>query len=116
VAPDRAEPIAITLSRTRLAGVLRAADEAHASPTASSPRGTDAACAPREDLSRSLIRGLALAASFEPGGPERGIVELAEEVGLSPSTAHRYARTLVAAGVLEHSPVTHRYRLAHAAR
>ena len=62
-------------------------------------------------LSRSLLRGLSLLSGFGPDGGERGIVELAEEVGMSPSTAHRYAQTLVELGLLERCPRTRKYRL-----
>jgi hypothetical protein len=62
-------------------------------------------------LSRSLLRGLSLLGGFGPDGAERGIVELAEEVGMSPSTAHRYAQTLVELGLLERCPRTRKYRL-----
>jgi hypothetical protein len=62
-------------------------------------------------LSRSLVRGLSLLSGFGPDGDERGIVELAEELGMSPSTAHRYALTLVELGLLERCPRTRKYRL-----
>ena len=42
---------------------------------------------------------------------ERGIVELANDLGMSPSTAHRYAHTLVEVGLLERCPKTRKYRL-----
>jgi DNA-binding IclR family transcriptional regulator len=63
-------------------------------------------------LSRSLLRGLSLLARFGPGTPVRGVVELAHELDMSPSTAHRYVLTLVEAGVLERVPRTRKYRLA----
>jgi predicted ArsR family transcriptional regulator len=62
-------------------------------------------------MSRSLLRGLSLLAGFGPDGAERGIVELAEDLGMSPSTAHRYALTLVEVGLLERCPRTRKYRL-----
>jgi hypothetical protein len=65
-------------------------------------------------LSRSLLRGLSLLTGFGPDGAERGIVELAEELQMSPSTAHRYAVTLVELGLLERSPRTRKYRLPNA--
>src|SRR5690242_12033509 len=37
-------------------------------------------------LSRSLMRGLSLLTGFGPDGDERGIVELANELGMSAST------------------------------
>jgi IclR helix-turn-helix domain len=62
-------------------------------------------------FSRSLLRGLSLLTGFGPDGEARGIVELAEELGMSPSTAHRYALTLVEVGLLERCPRTRKYRL-----
>ena len=62
-------------------------------------------------LSRSLLRGLSILTCFGPDGDPRGIVEIAEELGMSPSTTHRYALTLVALGLLERCPDTRKYRL-----
>jgi len=62
-------------------------------------------------LSRSLLRGLSLLTGFGPDGQQRGIVELADDLGMSPSTAHRYALTLVELGLLERCPRTRKYRL-----
>ncbi|HEX4187278.1 MAG TPA: helix-turn-helix domain-containing protein [Solirubrobacteraceae bacterium] len=62
-------------------------------------------------LSRSLLRGLSLLSCFGPDGRERGIVEMARELGMSASTAHRYAVTLVELGLLERCPESRRYRL-----
>jgi DNA-binding MarR family transcriptional regulator len=61
-------------------------------------------------LSRSLLRGLSLLTCFTEED-ERGIVEVAEEIDMSPSTAHRYALTLLTLGLLERSPHTRKYRL-----
>jgi hypothetical protein len=63
-------------------------------------------------LSRSLLRGLSILTRFGPEGDPRGIVELAHDLGMSPSTAHRYAVTLVELGLLERCPKTRKYRLA----
>jgi DNA-binding IclR family transcriptional regulator len=57
------------------------------------------------------VRGLSLLSCFRPDGRERGIVEMAGELGMSPSTAHRYAVTLVELGLLERCPDTRKYRL-----
>ncbi len=62
-------------------------------------------------LSRSLLRGLSLLTCFGGSGEARGIVEMAGELDMSPSTAHRYALTLVEVGLLERCPKTRKYRL-----
>jgi IclR helix-turn-helix domain len=62
-------------------------------------------------LSRSLLRGLSILTCFGPDGGSRGIVEIAEDLGMSPSTTHRYALTLVRLGLLERCPETRKYRL-----
>jgi DNA-binding MarR family transcriptional regulator len=62
-------------------------------------------------LSRSLLRGLSILTCFTDDGGPRGIVEVAEELEMSPSTAHRYALTLLALGLLERSPHTRKYSL-----
>jgi hypothetical protein len=62
-------------------------------------------------LSRSLLRGLSILTCFGPDGGTRGIVELARHLGMSPSTTHRYASTLVELGLLERCPKTRKYRL-----
>jgi hypothetical protein len=63
-------------------------------------------------LSRSLLRGLSILTCFGPDNRERGIIELAGQLGMSPSTTHRYVSTLVELGLLERSPRTRKYRLA----
>jgi hypothetical protein len=62
-------------------------------------------------LSRSLLRGLSLLTCFGPKGSARGIVEIAHDAGMSPSTAHRYASTLVELGLLERDPKSRKYQL-----
>ena len=62
-------------------------------------------------LSRSLLRGLSLLTHFDGDGEPRGIIELARELDMSPSTAHRYALTLVELGLLERCPRSRKYRL-----
>jgi len=73
---------------------------------------------PRLRAQRGRHRGAAtcrartpLLTGFGPDGGSRGIVELADELGMSPSTAHRYALTLVELGLLERCPKTRKYRL-----
>lgn len=62
-------------------------------------------------LSRSLLRGLSILTCFGPSGNPRGIVELASDLDMSPSTAHRYALTLVELGLLERCPKSRKYQL-----
>jgi IclR family transcriptional regulator, pca regulon regulatory protein len=61
-------------------------------------------------FSQSLERGLAILECFTPGRPVWGIAELAEELGMSRSTTHRYSLTLTELGYLERAP-ERKYRL-----
>ncbi len=66
-------------------------------------------------LSRSLEYGVAILESFSGGRQTLGIADIADIVGVSRSTTHRYAMTLVALGHLEQNS-KRKYRLAqHAA-
>lgn len=60
--------------------------------------------------SQSLERGLAILECFTPERPVWGIAELADELGMSRSTTHRYALTLTELGYLVRAP-RRRYRL-----
>ena len=62
-------------------------------------------------FSQSLERGLAILSAFKPGRPLLGSSELAREIGLSRSTAHRYVASLAMLGYLQQDPVTRKYRL-----
>ncbi len=131
------EPISISikLSPTQIDDVVRAASRSRApsistliADTLTAPRPPDGAkrasksaasglggYMPIENidprLSRSLLRGLSILTCFGPDGDSRGIVEIAEDLGMSPSTTHRYALTLVELGLLERCPDTRKYRL-----
>jgi hypothetical protein len=61
-------------------------------------------------LSQSLLRGLAILSSYGPERPWRAIIDLAQQLGMSPSTTHRYVKTLRAVGLLEQNPTTREYR------
>jgi IclR helix-turn-helix domain len=93
-----------------------ASSEASAAAIQSKPRLRDYMPASSIDprLSRSLMRGLSILTCFGPDGGARGIVELAGDLDMSPSTAHRYALTLVELGLLERCPRTRKYRLPQA--
>jgi HEAT repeat protein len=61
-------------------------------------------------LSQSLLRGLAVLSCYGPQRRWRAIVDLARELDMSPSTTHRYVKTLRAVGLLEQHPGTREYR------
>jgi IclR family pca regulon transcriptional regulator len=60
--------------------------------------------------SQSLERGLAILSCFTPKRPVLGIADIADELGMSRSTTHRYVITLVALGYLEQG-ASRKYRL-----
>lgn len=62
-------------------------------------------------LSRSLLLGLLVLASFPADGGSLAVSDVAGQLGMSPSTTHRYMTTLLAVGLLDQDPRTRRYRL-----
>ena len=60
--------------------------------------------------SQSLERGLAILGCFTPERPMLGIADIADDLGMSRSTTHRYMITLVALGFLEQG-ASRKYRL-----
>jgi hypothetical protein len=103
--------ISITLSPAQVDAVVRAATNSRTPGVSALLGGHVPADNDDPRLSRSLLRGLSLLSSFEPDGSERGIIEIAEDLGMSPSTTHRYASTLVELGLLERCPKTRKYSL-----
>jgi IclR family pca regulon transcriptional regulator len=65
---------------------------------------------PDPRLSRSLEYGIAILESFSAERQAIGVAEMADIVGISRSTAHRYAMTLVTLGYLEQDS-KRKYRL-----
>jgi IclR family pca regulon transcriptional regulator len=61
--------------------------------------------------SQSLERGLAILGTFTPDRPALGISELAQRLGLTRSTTHRYVATLARLGYLNQDESTRKYRL-----
>jgi hypothetical protein len=126
--------IAIALSQAQIEQVIRSAgmarngtmsslliaalDNAHYEHNGDGPRSSlhDAAQLALSDalndsqLSQSLLRGLAILSCFGPERPWRAIIDLAKELEMSPSTTHRYVKTLRAIGLLEQNPTTREYR------
>lgn len=79
------------------------------------PQALHDAVAPLLDddtYSRSTLRALLVLAAFHPDGSERELTDVARQLELSPSTAHRYVGTWMALGLLEQEPVSRRYRRA----
>jgi hypothetical protein len=66
--------------------------------------------------SRSTLRGLLVLAAFPVDGSERELSDVARQLGLSPSTTHRYIGTWMAVGMLEQDPRSRRYRRVPASR
>ncbi|GJF32428.1 IclR family transcriptional regulator [Kitasatospora sp. NE20-6] len=60
---------------------------------------------------QAVHRALNLLHCFHDNGPDLSASDLARRMGLSVSTAHRLARTLVSTGFLEQDAHTARYRL-----
>jgi DNA-binding IclR family transcriptional regulator len=76
--------------------------------------GPHVASTPEPRISRSLEYGAAMLECFTGNRPVLRISELADMIGISRATTHRYAATLVQLGYLEQDD-TRRYRLAAAA-
>jgi len=62
-------------------------------------------------LSRSLLLGLLVLASFPSDGSSLAVTDVAGRLSMSPSTTHRYMTTLLAVGLLEQDARSRRYRL-----
>ena len=61
-------------------------------------------------MSRSLLTGLLLLCSLPPDGAFTTNSQLARKLGISPSTCHRYLRTLLEVGLVERDPHKRHYR------
>jgi hypothetical protein len=118
--------VSITLSRSQVDHVLRAALGDHAPPSilgvmaGTGFHATNARALlgsrfrtlqQNRRLSRSLLAGLLVLSCFPREGADIGIKDISEQLELNTSTVHRYVLTLVAAGLLERDPDTRRYRL-----
>ncbi len=110
--PNQRISISITLSPAQVDAVMRAATNSRAPDVSTLMSGAHLQVDESDPrLSRSLLRGLSLLTRFGPEDDERGIIELANDLNMSPSTTHRYASTLVELGLLERCPRTRKYRL-----
>jgi IclR family pca regulon transcriptional regulator len=88
------------MPRVKTPSPKAAAEWAPAIPTLQEPR-----------YSQSLERGLAILGCFTPTRPVLGIADLADELGMSRSTTHRYVITLTRLGYL-HQGARRKYHLA----
>ena len=75
------------------------------------PHDDSVASSQPQSQSQSLERGLAILGSFTPDRPALGISELAQRLGLTRSTTHRYVATLARLGFLDQDELTRKYRL-----
>jgi hypothetical protein len=63
-------------------------------------------------FSLSLLRALMVLASYPADGTPRSVSDVAKELGMGVSTAHRYTSTFAEVGVLERDAVSRQYRRA----
>lgn len=61
-------------------------------------------------LASSLLLGLMVLGCFPADGSELRVLDVAQLLEQTPSTTHRYLKTLVAAGLLDQNSTTRRYR------
>ena len=109
--------ITIELSKAQIKQVVReAADDGGLLGLLGGPEQLDAQKSSvqmeNDRLSRSLLRGLMVLASFPTDGVARSVTDVARHLVLGMSSTHRYISTLVEVGVLEQDPVSRQYRLA----
>lgn len=110
--------ITIQLTSTQIERVVRRATDAEGVSSllrGLADRGTSApqfrALTESPRLSRSLLLGLLVLASFPTDGTPAAVTDIAEQLDMSASTTHRYLTTLLAVGLLEQDPRTRRYRV-----
>lgn len=68
-----------------------------------------------ESYSRTVLRALLVFSALPPDGRARELTDVAREVGISPSTTHRYMQTWMAVGLVEQQTRSRRYRRARVA-
>jgi hypothetical protein len=110
--------IAVTLSPEQVQAVVQAATAPAAVGSAfasalDDPTALGSALKPLLDdnsYSRSVLRALLILAGFPADGTARELTTVAEEVGFSTSTTHRYLHTWEAAGLLERDADSRHYR------
>jgi hypothetical protein len=117
IAPSVDRGPSIVLTDAQVAQVLREASRrAHLASLLSEVDQLDAlssiAGSLLEDssLSRSTLRALLVLDALPPDGGERELTDIARQLDVSASTAHRYIHTWMALGLVEQDPRSRRYR------
>jgi IclR helix-turn-helix domain len=109
-----AQGISLVLTPAQVAQVIQAASGGKHPLLLSDPEGIRALLASPllhdPKISTSLLCGLLILDRIPSDGSERANKQIADEIGLSASTTHRYLQTLVVAGLLEQDEITRRYR------
>jgi hypothetical protein len=112
-----ARTVVIELTSRQLSDVLRQSAEVHSVAAVISglsiPMSTRLAlsqASAHHSTSRSLLLGLIVLAAFPATGETRRLSEVAKELEMSPSTAHRYLHTLITLGLIERGEDNRRYR------
>jgi hypothetical protein len=106
--------ISIALSKAQIKQVVREATDDDGLLGLLEQADVQASSVPMDDarLSRSLLRGLMVLASYPADGSARSVTDVAHQLGMGVSTTHRYTSTFAEVGVLEQDPVSRQYRLA----
>jgi IclR helix-turn-helix domain len=119
VGPSRDEPISVELSRRQVDHIIKAATDANDIQTilfgcngASSQPDIDSSSLDNARLSRSLLSGLLVLTAFPADQSFAGNADIAQQLGMTLTTTHRYISTLLAVGLLERDPHTRKYRRA----
>jgi Fic family protein len=114
----KTDSVSITLSSQQIARVVLAATQ-DGNPSISFTNqladllGREALVAGLENphLSQSLMRGMFILVHLRSIGDWVSISDLASEMDMTRSTAHRYLATLLAIGLIEQDPRSRKYRL-----
>jgi len=121
--PNHRVPVAVELTHSQVDHVLRAAGEGGAMSLLLGGAEALRAALKNGDgpfadgmnesrYSRSLLLGLCVFATLPDDGSPMPVTAMAKINGMSPSTTHRYATTLVLAGLVEQDTKTRKYRIA----
>jgi IclR family transcriptional regulator, KDG regulon repressor len=110
--PNRTDALAVAPAGQPSASPGNGAEAQGSEPVAEPPTtsGKHGGAAPRT-LSRSTERAVALLTCFTPEAPRHRVADLAEQLGMHPSSVYRYVMALEAADLLERDVDYGGYRL-----